>query len=316
MKIIFRSKRGHLFLNEEKSQLEHSEDVHLIDGHFKQRMTKETHNEFINMSKSHGDIGNFILLHPELYTFPKQLLYNERKKINRELNSIDYLISTMEKNSLFRTKIMKGDDDTIVQCVSINKVIAKSYYCDVLIVDDTVGVVGFNYPVEIVSCKDENGHLQLLGFGLIPSKTCDSFTDFFKAFKELMELERIEGGISERFGEIIVCDRLAAQTNGILNVFNDSKIIYCREHVKRNILNHYGNNLIVQLCNNMLEQRTIQSEQQFRLSFEKLPKRNFKSLLKDHFIYFLPSYVDKLFHREILSSNYAESTFNTINNFC
>ena len=54
------------------------------------------------MSKSHGDIGNFILLYPELYSFPKQLLYNERTKINRELNSINYLISMLEKNSLFR----------------------------------------------------------------------------------------------------------------------------------------------------------------------------------------------------------------------
>ena len=50
MKIIFRSKFCHLFLNEVKSQLEHSEYVHLIDGHFKQKMTEETHNEFINMS--------------------------------------------------------------------------------------------------------------------------------------------------------------------------------------------------------------------------------------------------------------------------
>ena len=82
---------------------------------------------------------------------------------------------------------MKGDN-TIVQYVSINNEIAKSYYCDVLLVDDTVGIVGFNNPVEIVLCKDENGHLQLLGFGLIPSKTCDSFTDFFKTFKELIKL--------------------------------------------------------------------------------------------------------------------------------
>ena len=187
MKIIFHIKFDYLFLNEVKSHLEHSEDVHLIDGHFKQRMTEETHNEFINMSKSHGDIGNFILLHPELYTFPKQLLYNERKKINREFNIIDYLISAMENNSLFRTKIMKGYGNTIVQCVSINKVIAKSYYCDVLIVDDTVGVIGMNCYVRIVSCKDENEHLQLLGFGLIASKTNDLFNDFFKIFKELME---------------------------------------------------------------------------------------------------------------------------------
>ena len=144
----------------------------------------------------------------------------------------------------------------------------------------------------------------------------DSFTNSFKTFKELMELERIEGGISERFGEIIVCDRLAAQTNGILNVFNDSKIIYCREHVKRNIFNHYDNNLILQECYNMLEQRTYQRKQQFLSSFEKLPNFYFKTSLKNDFIYFLPSHVDKLFHRGIVSSNYAESTFSSLKNLC
>jgi hypothetical protein len=42
-------------------------------------------------------------------------------------------------------------------------------------VDDTVGVVGLNYPVEIITCKDENEHLQLLGFGLIASKRTELF---------------------------------------------------------------------------------------------------------------------------------------------
>ena len=102
MRIIFHKKCDILFINEEKSQLKHSEDIHVNDNHFKQRLTKDIYNEFVKISKSHGDIGNFILLYPELYSFPKRLLYNERNKINRELNNIDYLISMLEENSLFR----------------------------------------------------------------------------------------------------------------------------------------------------------------------------------------------------------------------
>jgi len=106
---------------------------------------------------------------------------------------------------LFISKIIiiKGDEDTIVQLICIYKVLAKTNYYDMLIVDDTVGVGSNNYPIEVVVLKDPYGRIQLLGFGTIDSKKSNSFTDFFRIFKELVEIERKEANITE-YGKIIV----------------------------------------------------------------------------------------------------------------
>ena len=151
--------------------------------------------------------------------------------------------------------------------------------------------------------------------GLLIQKNQIHLLIIFKNFKELIEVERKEANITEEFGKIIICDRLNAQTNGIKNVFRDSNIIYCREHIKRNVKNYYGNSEILKKCTRMLYERTPESEKEFIEELNKLEKSNFKTVLLNDLEYFLPSIVDKLYNRGIVSSNLAESTFNALKNY-
>ena len=73
-------------------------------------------------------------------------------KTNKEQNSIYCLIEHLENNPLFCSKI-KGHDDTIVECICINKVLAKPNYYGILVVNDIVGAVIINYPVDVVVLK-------------------------------------------------------------------------------------------------------------------------------------------------------------------
>ncbi len=77
-------------------------------------MIENTYVDFINMSEYHGDIGNFIQLYPVLNGYSKEYLYKERTIITQKLNSVDYLIEHLENNPLFRSKIINGNDDTLV----------------------------------------------------------------------------------------------------------------------------------------------------------------------------------------------------------
>jgi len=317
MRIVFGTKLGYIILNKDKTNLIHTEEIHRNDCHCKHRLTEDAYNQFIKISKHHSHIGEFLSSFPELRSYPKKLLYKERTTINKSLNDVDYLVEFLDQNPLFSKKIIKGDDKkTIVQCICINKVIARSNFCDIIIVDDTVGVVSLNYPVEVVVVRDPYGHIQLLGFGIIDSKKTSSFTDFFKSVKELIEIERKQAYLTDEVGKIVVCDRLSAQTCGIINAFNNTNIIYCREHIKRNVTNNCGSSPIVDKCKNMLYERTPVREKEFLEELNKLPDSNFKTMLLNDLKYFLPSHVDKLYHRGILSSNYAESTFSALKKLC
>ena len=313
MRVVFRSRKGVLYLNEKKTIFEHSEEAHVFSGRRKYRMTESTYQDFKKLNEVHGSIDQFLLTHQELKDFPRTIFYNNRTIMNREANDVNNIIKNLEVESDFRSKIIKSRDGVVVGCTIINKYLARTNYCDVLVVDDTVGVLSLNYPIEIVVFRDPNGRVQLLGFGLISSKETEAFEDFFKGFKELLIEERQGMETQNEVGKIIVCDRLKSQTNGILKVFTDSLIIYCKVHLKRNFSNAYPNNeKINKLFNNMLESRTAISEKIFLETYKKFPQTNFKKQLVSDYPHFLPSYVDSYYHRGNLTSNNSETTFKVL----
>ena len=81
----------------QKSRLIHTEDIHKNDCHCKHRMTENTYNDFINMSKYHGDIRNFIKLYLDLNGNPKECLYKERTIINKNLIVLIVKLNILKK---------------------------------------------------------------------------------------------------------------------------------------------------------------------------------------------------------------------------
>ena len=82
------------------------------------------------------------------------------------------------------------------------------------------------------------------------------------------------------------------------------------------MIKNCGNSKIVKKREKMLEDRTSESEKDFLEEWDKLKETNFRTVLTKHLKYFLPSVVDKLYNRGIVSSNYAESTFNALKRSC
>ena len=60
--------------------------------------------------------------------------------------------------------------------------------------------------------------------------------------------------------------------------------------------------------------RTKESEDEFKDIVKNLKQNNFSELLKNDMSHFLPSEVDKLYHRNVLTSNSAETTFSVLKN--
>ena len=213
----------------------------------------------------------------------------------------------------FISTVIKDENGLLCGCVVINKFIINSGICDVLAVDDTVGVCKLDYPMECIVCKDGNGKMQLVGFGYLLNKSQDGFQLFFETFKELSLKERIKASNNDNFGNIFVCDRSKPQSNALTTVFPNSKIIYCKWHLLKDIERYCSvKSKIYKFCFKMLEYRTKYYENKFESVLEGLEDSNFKTLLMNDKEYYIPSEVDKYYHRNLLTSSLAESCFSIL----
>ncbi len=316
MVIVFHDKYGDnkVRINEEHSNFVHDEKKHDIHPH-KSRMKETTYNEFIETSKLHSNVKLFVMKHPELRTFPRQSLYNINCNINKCLNSLDEIEKELNKHDEFSTIILQDQEGRLCEIITINKLIVKSSYCDILIVDDTVGVNSYDYPAYCVVCKDPNDHIQIVAFGYLANKTEEAFELFLKNFKLLAEQEREKNRLQINiFGRIFVCDRSKPQSNAIQKVFPQSKIIYCMHHVMMNIENkHYKE--LTHIGWKMFLTRTKDAENDYINEVAKLPDEEFKGYLIKDMKFYLPSVVDKYYHRFTLTSNAAETTFSVLKGY-
>ncbi len=127
--------------------------------------------------------------------------------------------------------------------------------------------------MECVTCRDPNGRIQLVAFGYISGKDTDAYVEFLTMFKELAYSERKKSMINEPIGNIIVCDRSKAQTKAVKRIFTESKIIYCKVHILRNIRSYLGvSSKLAGDCNKMFSLRTEKSEKTFLETLNKLPE--------------------------------------------
>ena len=227
------------------------------------------------------------------------------------------VIKLLNRNKNFISSVLMDQNDAMCGCVVVNKFVINSSYCDILIVDDTVGVDKLDYPVETVVCKDGNGHLQQVGFGFILHKIEEGFRLFYDKFRELAEKERKRTHCRGIFADIFVCDRSKPQSNAILNIFPNSKIIYCKWHLLKDISKHCGKESpLFNSCYQMLKTRRKEYENEFKKELNNLNDSKFKTTLIKDMKFFLPSIVDNYFHRNILTSNLAECSFWTLKVSC
>ena len=316
MVIVFHDKYGDnkIRFNEERSKFVHDEKRHSLNPH-KSRMKEITYNEFIETSKLHSNVKLFVMKHPELRTVPRQSLYNINCKINKGLNSLDEIEKELNKYDELSSVILQDPEGRLCEIITINKLIVNSSYCDILVVDDTVGVNSYDYPAYCVVCKDPNNHIQIVAFGYLANKTEEAFKLFLSNFKLLAEQERERNGLQiNSFGKIFVCDRSEPQSNAIQKVFPQSKIIYCMHHVMMNIENKNYKEL-THIGWKMFLTRTKDVEDDFVNEVNKLPEKKFKKRLIKDMCFYLPSIVDNYYHRLILTSNAAETTFSVLKGY-
>ena len=212
-------------------------------------------------------------------------MYNICSEVSKELNSVEYISNELTKYKEFSSAIYTDQENKLTCCVVVNRLLVNTHYCDILIVGDTVGVDIFDYPAINVVCTESDNHIQLVAFGYSLNKEEEGFTLFFKILKELVEKEiseRIDKTIVTPFGNLFVCDMCIAQRNVPMKVFEGTKIIHCREHLKRNIpnkckkLNDY---YLYYLCYDMFHDRTEKSENLYvnfvKSAYEKNENSNF-----------------------------------------
>lgn len=311
MKIAFHEVNNIICLNRKTTNFEHDEQFHRLNKE-NVRILKSTYKDFFDYSKNGGNVNDFLKNHKELEIINKRKLYDIKTKINKELNTFEELVKRLKNNNYFISTAIKDEDGLLCGCVVINKLIITSKICDILVVDDTVGISKLDYPMECIMCKDGNGKMQLLAFGYLLNKCESGFELFFKTFKELSLKERMKVD-DESFGKIFVCDRSKPQSNAIKSVFLNSKIIYCKWHLLKDIERKYSKNSnIYQSCYKMLKFRTEEYEKKYEKYLKELKESNFKTLLINDKDYYIPSIVDKYYHRNILTSNLAESCFSIL----
>ena len=114
-----------------------------------------------------------------------------------------------------------------------SSIITKPYAHDICVIDDTMYTNRYKFPIILCYCFDENDKAQMIALGILIGKTFDDFVGF---------LTNISNYINIR---IFICDRLEAQMKAIEHVFKESKIIFCRVHIMRNVSDHCGVNSII-----------------------------------------------------------------------
>ena len=162
----------------------------------------------------------------------------------------------------------------------------------------------FRYPIIAIFCFDENDKAQLLAVGIISGKTFNDFMIFLKDISELINIR------------VFICDRLEAQYKAIKKVFNTSHIVFCRLHIKRNIIDHCGKNSKIYSAINDLFNKRISSQEYLKILNEEINSKpkylNHLLLLREHFKHYDPEVLKNLRLRDHYTSNMLEGIFSTI----
>lgn len=130
----------------------------------------------------------------------------------------------------FYSEIQETKDNQFCSCVFVHGRIAKSQFSyDFASVDDTAGTNIYDLPLEVMLVIDADGKSQVLAFGLLQDRSEQSYQHFFNVVKSQM---------SEN-PKFFSSDRSQAQINAIKCIFPNALIIFCRVHLRRDLLKFF-----------------------------------------------------------------------------
>ena len=161
----------------------------------------------------------------------KDIFYNLRRNAIRSSKS--ETLSTFKdacSNAAYDVFIELSRTETLSSATFIHlNVVASAYAMETIVIDDTSGTNIYDLPLEAAITVDCEGRSQLLAFALLEDRRSVSYQSFFERIKEATCSEP----------RIVLTDRSAAQIAAVRLVFPTAAIVFCRVHLRRDLLKHF-----------------------------------------------------------------------------
>lgn len=130
----------------------------------------------------------------------------------------------------FHREVSTFPDGSFACATFINKEVAISNYSsDTYVIDDTAKTNLYDLPVEVIIVIDEENKSQILSFSFLQDRTSIAYKYYFETVKQFTKNEP----------RTIVSDRSMAQLSACEEVFPNSIVVYCRVHLRRDLLKYF-----------------------------------------------------------------------------
>ena len=181
--------------------------------------------------KNKEDMIKFIANHPHVIVPLKKYRQIQNSLDNKQAIENIFLTNLYFENESF-IKITNTFSNGYIHSITfIHKRVAQMEYCKRRwYMDDTSNTNIYNKNMIAIIVKDDNSFNQLMSFGYLYDQTEDSFKLFLNQLYTILGYEP----------DIIICDRCVAQFNAIKEVYQNTKVFFCRVHIERS-LNKYFN---------------------------------------------------------------------------
>ena len=285
--------------------------THSTDEEFLKAWTKpdSTTIEKIHEMTENGETCPTIRKKLEL-TIPTQVFYDIRRPIIKKSKTLNQDILDELFSGPFgaRWLIIKHHIEQTNELESIS-FISKRFLktpiaLDVVQMDDIQCVTNDNNTIINLCIKDANNVCQIIAFAITNSRKEQDF-------------ERFLNDIKEHHGEprVFVVDRCGQQFDAIKQT-TESKIVFCKVHIRRNIQEMFGVNIVVRSFDQLIK-RQINDEEFIAILKEESDKRDEVSKkrisnLIDDMIYFSPSKISSLRLRDQYTTNVVEGYHGTL----
>ena len=294
----------------------HSQHNHEITAQYpdRSRNTLTTEDiEFIHKQTENNLSAHAIrnMNHNKIDLISKNIMYHIREKVIHRVreDDISLLQAAMKKRMNWYHILGTSKEESNGETQEVFKyfysfhiaVITKIYSHDVIIIDDTSCTNFYFKPLVTMIAADENGSNQIVSFAVTERRTIESFVSYFTKLKEHI------GDVG-----VFLTDRNAAQIAALRQVWPEAKIMYCLEHIARNIKTNVGAEM--EETFQSMRYGKITEKQLFDKFDEKIqegnPKMtNFLTRLKEQKDSWLPSITNTYNHYGNNTTNRVEGFF-------
>ena len=195
---------------------------------FLTQFEREKLREEFSLVSNIEDVSSFLDL-PGVKAGVVRELFNQSKQ--RKKKELEFLDNYTINDNDFVKLSNDFSDGTKNSFIFMNKrILNDSSSKNTWWIDDTLNLLEYNMPVLGIVVKDVYGNSQILSISILHDKSEKSFDVVFDVIKKCCQ-----------FNPNVICmDRCQAQFNSVRKHFEESKIIFCHIHLKRNLENKYG----------------------------------------------------------------------------